>query len=155
MTWRSSPAGKCQEPCPGGSVSACDEMSRRGAAASVSDTDALGPHPRPAREGSGLRGHLALRPAHDAEEKRAPHSPYGTRCLNLWSAAGLRPGLVVSGSHSTARARSLKIAETLSLEEAQASWQSSSKFPAALKRGLDAGDPVGAICSLDEVAGSF
>ena len=30
MTWRSSPAGRCQEPCPGGSVSAWDEMSGGG-----------------------------------------------------------------------------------------------------------------------------
>ena len=52
--------------------------------------------------------------------------------------------MVVSGSHSTARVRLLRTAETLGWEEPQPSWQSSSKFPAALKRGLDAGDTVDA-----------
>jgi hypothetical protein len=33
--WRCSPVRWCQEPCPGGSVSACDEVIRRGTAASV------------------------------------------------------------------------------------------------------------------------
>lgn len=85
--WRCSRERRCQEPCPGGSASACDEVIGRGGQLLLSrDMDELSPHPQqqPVREGSLPRGCLALgqqvRQGEETSSFHPSHHTWGPRC---------------------------------------------------------------------------
>ena len=84
--WRCSPERRCQEPCPGESVSACDEGIGGGQLPLSWDTDELSPHPQqqPVREGSLPRGCLALgqqvRQGEETSSFHPSHHTWGPRC---------------------------------------------------------------------------